>query len=351
MAEHYLHLIAGCIGFAFMCYSYALYETEEKKLQNRLDDAWLRLDDYSQKKIKGHATATQAIGVAVTTAIEKIFGNKIWSWQNALATSCLSCLSFNLLLVSWVLYFMDVEFSLNYFLIHNIAQFIYVFSFAILLLAPLSRNFRASRKLWSVAVVLGSLVVAYRYQADFYEQGKDYIETENNIYLRQEYLVSHAFILCFVQVVIMYFTPLFRSVFELLLLGRRTKANWQLLAVNLALVGYIVFTISYNLKKEITDTGFVLYSFIAHDILSLAICYLGLYGLVWFALAFIFALLACLLLLHSIFWNLLNRQVYAIGRYKLFNQHKAIFTTGLLLLGYGVHVPELLKQIIAAFIN
>jgi hypothetical protein len=66
------------LGFAFLC-----YEDEEKRIQSRLEELWVRLSYVEHPVYDWHSRVAKQIITIVNSVLSRIFGPKLISWRFA----------------------------------------------------------------------------------------------------------------------------------------------------------------------------------------------------------------------------------------------------------------------------
>lgn len=80
------HLVVGSIGIVLLYVALFLRETEQGKLQNRLEKLWVDVDDLSKQLLSKQIVFLQQISIMADSALSRIFGNRLFS-AGAVATS------------------------------------------------------------------------------------------------------------------------------------------------------------------------------------------------------------------------------------------------------------------------
>jgi hypothetical protein len=89
--------IRGVAFICAMCLLYGgffLYEDEECKIQNRLEDWWIRLSDRSDEALDRHVLFMQEISRLASTLMDKLFGDELLSVRAFSVQTCYSIASF-----------------------------------------------------------------------------------------------------------------------------------------------------------------------------------------------------------------------------------------------------------------
>jgi hypothetical protein len=88
------HLLIGLIGTVLLYLALFLHETEEGKIQNRLEKLWVDIDDLSKAALSRQAAFLQRVSGMANSALNKLFGAQLISAAAVAASLCLSVASF-----------------------------------------------------------------------------------------------------------------------------------------------------------------------------------------------------------------------------------------------------------------
>jgi hypothetical protein len=101
---HVVHLIARPIevllGLFCVVTAIFLYPSEEGKVQSKLEDFWVKLDDYRTVAISRHTEFMRQIAALESLILKRMFGNVLWSEKAMFASVCLSVASGTLVLLA-----------------------------------------------------------------------------------------------------------------------------------------------------------------------------------------------------------------------------------------------------------
>jgi hypothetical protein len=97
-----LHLLVGLLGFSLLYAALFLHENEEGQLQNRLEKLWVAVDDLSKVALSKQAAFLQQVSAMANSALNKVFGTRLFSVGAVSASLSLSmgCVSLFLTYVS-----------------------------------------------------------------------------------------------------------------------------------------------------------------------------------------------------------------------------------------------------------
>src|SRR5216684_8894839 len=102
MSATLLHLLVDLLGLSLLYAALFLHENEEGQLQNRLEKLWIAVDDLSKAALSKQAAFLQQVSAMANSALNKLFGTRLFSVGAVSASLCLSigCVSFFLVYVS-----------------------------------------------------------------------------------------------------------------------------------------------------------------------------------------------------------------------------------------------------------
>lgn len=83
-------VVIGLIGAVLLYVALFLRETEEGKLQNRLEKLWIDIDDLSKAALSKQTAFLQKISALASSILSKLFGIKLFSAEAAAASVCFS---------------------------------------------------------------------------------------------------------------------------------------------------------------------------------------------------------------------------------------------------------------------
>jgi hypothetical protein len=94
---HVVHLLLRAVlhilGLFCLLTSLLLYTDEEGKIQNRLEDFWVRVDDYQRLALSRHAAFMVEVAKLETGLFDYLFGHKLISLQAVTISICFSNIS------------------------------------------------------------------------------------------------------------------------------------------------------------------------------------------------------------------------------------------------------------------
>ena len=81
-----MHVTVGMVGCVLVWIALFLTETEEGKLQNRMEELWIRVDDLSRISMRKESALIQQSSRMLSIALDRVFGPRLLSWKS-LSTS------------------------------------------------------------------------------------------------------------------------------------------------------------------------------------------------------------------------------------------------------------------------
>src|SRR5260370_22039767 len=102
MLATFSHLLVGLLGLSLLDAALFLHENEEGQLQSRLERLWVAVDDLSKAALSRQAAFLQQVSAMANSALNKLFGIKLFSIGAMSASLSLSvgCVSLFLTYVS-----------------------------------------------------------------------------------------------------------------------------------------------------------------------------------------------------------------------------------------------------------
>jgi len=74
----YCHWLCGGLGLLLIGCALFLYEDDEKKLQNYMEEWWIRVDDLKAQAMSGQAAFGKTVAEATKSGFDGIFGKKLF---------------------------------------------------------------------------------------------------------------------------------------------------------------------------------------------------------------------------------------------------------------------------------
>jgi hypothetical protein len=94
-----LQVCGSLLGGLLIYASLFLYESDQKRLQNRLEELWIRIDDRSKGADSASKSFATEISLVVERVFDRVFGPTLVSWRAVAVSSCFGIASLDLSLV------------------------------------------------------------------------------------------------------------------------------------------------------------------------------------------------------------------------------------------------------------
>ena len=94
-----IRFIALVAGLCCLYLSLFLYENQQGKIQNSLENVWIRIDDLQKNYLARHIAFFRITATLVGSALSRLFGNNLVSIQSIGVCVCFAFASLNLVLL------------------------------------------------------------------------------------------------------------------------------------------------------------------------------------------------------------------------------------------------------------
>lgn len=280
------HFLVGILGLALLYCALFLHETEGGQLQNRLEKLWIDIDDLSKAALSKQTAFLQRVSAMAKSALNKLFGARLFSAGVISASLCFSLGSALLLLlaVGDLLGLVITQNTKSYALVVGIVSFL-----------------------------VGLLPVPFRYLGFAWVVGFVSLMLHSERWSQFRFLTE--------EVLPVFFGGLLSDVLFIALSRwclqkcSELKNGWKiasLLTVNgcvgLALISPLILQISLNIEVfRHQDSQFV--------VVYRPSIFLGASNGISGVMSLLFVVLALVALTHSLVWPLLNRPLYSLQRF------------------------------------
>jgi hypothetical protein len=326
-----LRLIATVIAVSLI-YAGQLYETEEGKLQSRLEDLWIKVDDVRGKALSGTTVFLKVVAQLFNSLLNRIFGEKLVSFRALTISCCYAIATTGVLPFLVLLTFSDKGVS-SYFP----EVFIIYFSIGTI---PVLLKREKWVTVWQTVIVT---IFLWEYLIPFIQWlVLFYLPDKSALFwliLLFGLGIAISFILYFLFVIVARWSlrriadsnALVKIVFICLY-------NIIPIIVFIVIVRILSLTLDYTLPTDIE-----LDKINAENVLSDWGQRVSVFFLVFVIAAFfvnsiflfstlLFVFLAIILLLHRLIWPIIQRPLYALQRLEIAKRNKLLVRAGLLLL-------------------
>lgn len=330
------YLLKACIflsGLFLVCAPQFLYEDEEGKIQNVLEDLWVKIDDNRNKLLSRHTVFMRVVAETTDSIFNRLFGKKLFSRR---ALFYLSFFSYASLFLSVSLFLLVTKYEgLSLLLILLAISFLYAIVGAIH--GFIRKPFLL--KVWYVwAFVLFGLPLLSLYR----------LASIGSV----DFPIS---IICAIGLGIIsdiFFIALTR---RLLRWSAGLQSFYQIATVVFlnCLVAFVLVAGPYFLSIWILRKGLTwsIGTLMQLDSLSIAIFIflMGAANSITALTALFFVVLALIMLMHRLFWPGLERPIYALQRVGIVRRRKLFVIIGVILMSIalGLQIPwlEVLKNL------
>jgi hypothetical protein len=288
---------SGCVGALLISWSVFLYEGEERRIGDALATWWIALDDASTMALSRHLMFVRLLSRTITVWLDNIFGVHIWSLRAISAACCLAFSSACILTLTYPWRRHELQ-SLVLPSVLLAAAFFY--------LAVTERLVFRLLRAYLVGGVILTLAIA--------------IVTDDN--------GSRRAAVSFATALVAAIACNFCAIGMTRRLARYSESAsalpWSVVAILTATaIGLCLIAVPFAIAYRT-------YVAVWWRATSLFIGVTNLYAGV---VALSFLLLSLTLFLHRIAWPIVNRPLYAIQRFRLFQQRKVLFFAGVTLVG------------------
>src|SRR6266852_4710232 len=87
---HILRLLALVAGSIFIYFALFLYENEQGKIQNVLENLWVRINDYNKTLLSKQTVFMREVARFTENSFRKLFGERLFSLRPAAVSACFS---------------------------------------------------------------------------------------------------------------------------------------------------------------------------------------------------------------------------------------------------------------------
>jgi len=355
---HLIHLVAVPIAFLLGLFcvltAIVLYPGEEGKIQSKLEDFWIRVDDLKHAALSRHTTFMIEVSKLETKLLDTFFGKDVVSGQ--LICVSFACSGLSVLLVGYWGAWRSLPLRSGH---SRWSTLLYIGIFWIVSICLLLRvlNTPKTRGLFSDAqgrirdilsesaggylfivrafgfLVISMVVIMWAVEIQSLVLNR-FVHNEET--LRDFLIVYVAGVGCLFDLLfVMTIRALLANTIAMISSPKIMLTLLSTLALACAMCSpFILATIT---PKPLRDTADVMLYMV------------GTSNLFDVALALLFGLLVSILLMHSAVWPLLTRTLFRMQDIGTKGRRGILVTVGLALLGWsGAHFPELVKDLVKA---
>jgi hypothetical protein len=315
---HVLHLIARPIevllGVFCVVTAIMLYPNEEGKIQSKLEDFWIRVDDFKNLALSHHAAFMTQVAKLEMKLLDKLFGRKLVSIQSVVLSCCLSLTSIH---VSGMILNLRIGWGIKNTL--SLPWVKWVVPPVLIAVCYLLFGSRLVRSLLvaCVIVLIATTPIYFSHSAWTHNERQEVVLT-----------LVEGFVFDVVFIVI-----------------TRQFLRWASATTHSALVLAII---ALDLLLAVFLAGPAL-SYLMHFHTELPLVGPSLSNLLDATMALLFVFLACLLLVHRAVWPLLSRTLFRMTDIGTKGRRAILTAVGVALLSasvFGGKFPELFKDLV-----
>jgi hypothetical protein len=291
-----IHSAIGLIGGVLLYVALFLSETEEGKLQNRLEKLWVDINDLSRKALTKQAAFLQQISAIANSGLNRLFGKGLLSAEAIAASLCFSLTS----ILMFVTYFATQltswpggpDFSL-------LAFILFLASSVTFLIGFLGTPFRYLAFLWIPACFY--FFAGFNVRTKVFDWNPFELSSVNAVMLRLLTVLGAGFICDVVFIAVSRWC---------LRKASKLKSGWKI-AMLLTLSGSIGLAL-------VSPILLVLHTLVEHKALSEAemdLEFVGVSNVVAGTFSIFFILVAVVAFVHLAIWPILERPIYSLQRF------------------------------------
>jgi hypothetical protein len=287
---------AGCV---LIGWSIFLYESEEHQISDTLEEWWITLDDIAQHSVSRSVRIVNKISHTITMWLDFTFGRRLFSFRAVVVSWCFSLSAFQLMACAFIIRKAPIDWA---------EAIPAAFGGIGCLFAAISERFPDLRYL--VTVGAGIALLLLMLGVTFDRSVTNAVDTGTSV----AFGCAAGVLADFSVIVVSRY------------LARRganaRSVGWPILA---AFAGGLLAAAIFVLP--------MLPIWMLRAWWALALYIFALTNLYSAIVAASFTFMAITLILHRLLWPILNRPLYAIQRFRLFEQRKVLFGAGATLLG------------------
>ncbi|MGD0628422.1 MAG: hypothetical protein ABR987_03675 [Terracidiphilus sp.] len=332
--------MAAFLGILVLCFSSLTYEDEEGRIQNKLEDLWIMLDEKRTASLSWTGTFIKAVVTLAGKAVDRVFGRRLFSPRSVAVSAVLSVASIGFTAsILTLLSFRPLAKLYNPTnSLHSFIFFLRVGAFGLVPALSESPSLpwkpwfpKIMRTIWWISIISAIfgitdfLVFVYLHSPEGHKWGP--------LFASSLFLIFALSIFCDVSYIAFLRWMLRR-------ISKSERAGELLLAIALlflALVTIVVVPVylGFRLAPFAGPIAFAIgFSFAVNSLDVLAI------------LAVL--ALATFLLLHRLMWPILQRPLYAVQRVAITGRKGWLWSVGVLFVTYGLMgIPEWLKALLS----
>jgi hypothetical protein len=325
-----------------------VYENEDKEIQNKLEDMWIKINDRRNSLLSRHTVFMRVVALYLTAILNRIFGSKIISIRAVGVSACLSTISFCLIgIANWIYIYSLIE-GISFQGLIVLCLMIVLCCIFIGLAGLLKR--KVDLIVWLIyTFFFGVLANIGLYLTLF---GTDFYRFILHDTLVLKYLQSSLYLLLSIVIGVSC-DVVFLTTTRLVLRWSLGLSSFFQIATVIFVNAFLCFTLFLGPYFFLVPDGFgyawmidishLEDSFSANTIKAIVVI-AAQTNLFVCIIALLFFFLAFMMLVHRLSWPLLERPIYSLQAIGIIRRKKMLAATGILLIGGGLgYLPEWLK--------
>lgn len=313
-----IKIILGIVGLLFFCLGFLSFESEQTRLKDKLEDWWIRLDDKNKITNKKYIEFIRRISSLTTFIINKVFGEKIFSFQSAWVS--VFYLHSMILLIG--LFFTPLKDSLPY----NEIYYIWLtigFIYAFLAILPLI----IKSKIWikwgclSVSILYIIIFIAILILSDkWFSFDRIHLISTKGLWYCNTIGVPIGVILC------MSLIGFFR--WSIQKCSDFTSLKNIVISISISLIiAFITIILPFGISNIILSSYITEYNVVTFpEYVSILLIIFSAFNLISLFPLLLFIILLITIPLNNFIWSLLSRSIYNFTQYKIIANKSILYT-------------------------
>jgi hypothetical protein len=316
-----LRVLAGVTGALSLYAALFLYEDEQGKVQNKLEEWWVRVRDTQTVALSRQASFMREVARMATVGFDRLFGERLFSLRSFTVSLCCSGASI------WLGVAVFADFGANAWLARLVCIWLALLSTSVGVVLTPTPGARRSRIRYGVALLVGAspFVVIFAAIADFHR-----LHTATLLKLVEDSVLIWLPILSFCCDI--GFIALTRRLLRWVSAVNEFPKALAIVVFNLALASPLLL-IGAGVKHPSPVRGMITVLLMSNMIDGIV--------------ASVFVVLTAVMLTHRLLWPLIDRLLYALQGIGIARRRWLFGAIGVTLLGWGGwRLPEALKEIV-----
>lgn len=339
-----LRVVIVIIGVLLIYAAIFLYENEQRKVQNILEDWWLKIDERQRPLLSRHTNFMRNVAYHAASGFDRMFGHKLFSKQSIAVSASYSFASVFLSSFMVILYVVAFEpdvTSTNDPRVLRTAIVLLLLAGLNIVLAMLPLFIQSPYKLdlWLATVIVVDFLILLAIHIIFVLGEGPFFVFGLSIGVGLG-IMSDIIFIAITRWALRWSAGLesFYKIISMILLN---------CLIALAFVGIPLFLNDW-LPQWMLDNN--VGSQTPKEIVDLSTMFFAMSNVLTTLIAFAFLIHALLMLAHKFFWPLIERPVYALQQLGIAKRNKLLGVVGITLIGLAAGItPSWLKEVIDKF--